>query len=113
MDVDGRPVLRLVPQSELVGPTWVVAELDVTPKASKQKLRPPQGDAALTATFEDIGIIQGETGMNDYIADYVTPGAAQIEISGADAFGRACGGKEGQHPAVRAGGRLPEPARIG
>ena len=43
--------------------------------------------------------IQGETGANDYIADYVTPGAAQIEISGADSFGRACGGK-------RAGGQF-------
>ena len=98
MDVEGRPVLRLVPQSELVGPTWVVAELDVAPNARKQKLRPPQGEAALTATFEDIGIIQGETGSNDYIADYVTPGAAQIEISGADAFGRACGGKKASTP---------------
>lgn len=98
MDVEGRPVLRLAPQSELVGPTWVVAQLDVTPKARKQKLRPPQGDALLTATFEDIGIIQGETGVNDYIADYATPGAAQIEISGADAFGRACGGKKASTP---------------
>lgn len=98
MDVEGRPVLRLAPQSELIGPTWVVAQLDVTPNAKKQKLRPPQGDAPLTATFEDIGIVQGETGANDYIADYVTPGAAQIEISGADAFGRACGGKRASTP---------------
>ena len=94
MDVEGRPVLRLVPQSELVGPTWVVAQMDVAPNASKQRFKAPVGDVSLTATFEDIGVIQGQTGANDYIADYATPGAAQIEVSGATAFGRACGGKK-------------------
>jgi heat shock protein HslJ len=98
MDVEGRPVMRLVPQSELVGPTWVVAQLDVTPNARKQRFKAPTGELPLTATFEDIGVIQGETGANAYIADYVTPGAAQIEISGADAFGRACSGRRAGQP---------------
>jgi hypothetical protein len=96
MDVEGRPVMRLTPQSELVGPTWVVAQLDITPGARKQRLKPPKGEVPLTATFEDIGVIQGETGLNDYIADYTTPGAAQIEITDPSTFGRACGGKRAE-----------------
>lgn len=98
MDVEGRPVLRLVPQSELVGPTWMVAQLDVAPKSAKARLADPKGESQLTATFEEIGIIQGETGMNDFIADYTTPGAAQIEITDIDAFGRACGGQRAGTP---------------
>ena len=100
MDVEGLPLMRLVPQSELVGPTWVVAELDIAASGRKAKLRAPKGEAPLTAVFEDveIGIVQGETGMNDFLADYVTPGAAQIEISGATPFGRACAGRRAATP---------------
>jgi hypothetical protein len=98
MDVEGRPVLRLVPQSELVGPTWIVAQLDVAPNARKARLAEPKGENQLTATFEEIGIIQGETGMNDFIADYTTPGAAQIEVTDVGTFGRACGGPRADTP---------------
>ena len=100
MDVEGRPLMRLVPQSELVGPTWVVAELDTTPSARKPKLKAPKGDVPLTAVFEDveIGFVQGQTGMNDFLADYVTPGAAQIQISDAAPFGRACAGRRASTP---------------
>jgi heat shock protein HslJ len=95
MDVEGRPVLRLVPQSELVGPTWVLSRMDVDPDARKQRLRAPIGEAPLTAIFEDvetIGVIQGSTGVNDYIANYATPAAAQIRITDTSPFGRACSG---------------------
>ena len=100
MDVEGRPLMRLVPQSELVGPTWVVAELDIAPGARKPKLKAPTGEVPLTAVFEDveIGFVQGQTGMNDFLANYVTPGAAQIQISGAAPFGRACAGRRASTP---------------
>jgi heat shock protein HslJ len=93
MDVKGRPVLRLAPQSDLVGPTWVLERMDVDPEARKQRLRAPIGDAPLTAIFEDaetIGVIQGSTGVSDYVADYATPGAAQIRVTDATPFGSAC-----------------------
>ncbi|HKZ90768.1 MAG TPA: META domain-containing protein [Candidatus Limnocylindrales bacterium] len=102
MDVEGRPIVRLVPQSELVGPTWVLGRMDVTPKARKQRLRAPLGEEPLTAIFEDvetIGVIQGSTGVNDYIANYAIPGAAQIRITEASPFGRACGGRKAGQPA--------------
>jgi len=98
LDVEGRPVARLTPQSELIGPTWVLTGMDVTPKAKKQRLRKPKGDVQLTATFEDIGVIQGETGKNDYIAEFSTPGAAQVEILGSTVFGRTCDGKKSGTP---------------
>jgi heat shock protein HslJ len=100
MDVEGRPLMRLAPQSELVGPTWVVSELDIAPGAPKPKLKPPKGDAPLTAVFEDveIGFVQGQTGVNDFLANYVTPGAAQIQITGAEPFGRACAGRRASTP---------------
>jgi heat shock protein HslJ len=93
MDVEGRPVVRLEPQSELVGPTWVVSRLDVAPGARKQRLREPIGDVPLTAIFEDvetIGVVQGSTGVNDYLANYATPGAAQIRITDASPFLEVC-----------------------
>jgi heat shock protein HslJ len=93
MDVEGRPVIRLEPQSELVGPTWVLSRMDVQPGARKQRLRQPIGEEPLTAIFEDvetIGVVQGSTGVNDYIANYATPGAAQIRISDASPFLEVC-----------------------
>ena len=93
MDVEGRPVLRLQPQEELVGPTWYLDLLDTTPDSRKMTLKAPIGDVPLTAIFEDIGVVQGETGPNAYLADYETPGAAQIRITDADAFGRGCRGR--------------------
>jgi heat shock protein HslJ len=92
MDVDGLPVMRLEPQAELVGPTWVVEALDISPQGRKQKFKEPVLGARLTAVFEDIeaGFVQGETGKNDYFATYETPGASQIRISGADPIVPSC-----------------------
>ena len=102
LDVDGNPVMRLVPQAELVGPTWVLAEMDVTPAARKQKLRPPSGTEPLTAIFEDVetGFIQGETGVTSYFGDYATPGAGQISITNIDTFG-GCTGKAAAKPSCK------------
>jgi heat shock protein HslJ len=101
MDVEGRPVLRLVPQSELVGPTWVLDQLDTTPTGRRVTLKPPTGDLPLTAVFEDIGVVQGETGPNSYLADYETPGAAQIKVKDATPFGRGCRGRQARTPACQ------------
>jgi heat shock protein HslJ len=89
LDVDGNPVMQLVPQAELVGPTWVLAEMDIAPGGPKQKMRAPTGTEPLTAIFEDVetGFIQGETGVTSYFGDYKTPGAGQIEVSNVDTFG--------------------------
>jgi heat shock protein HslJ len=103
MDLEGRPLMRLVPQSELVGPTWVVSELDIQPGARRPRLKPPKGEMPITATFEDVeaAILSGETGANDYYADYETPRAAQIRISGAEVLGRGCAGKRASTPACK------------
>jgi heat shock protein HslJ len=102
LDVDGRPVMRLVPQAELVGPTWILAEMDVSPGARKGKLRPPAGTEPLTAIFEDVetGFIQGETGVTSYFGDYATPGAGQISITDVDTFG-GCSRKAAAKPACK------------
>jgi heat shock protein HslJ len=89
LDVEGAPVMRLVPQAELVGPTWVLTELDITPTAGKSKLRPPSGSEPLTAIFDDaeFGFVTGQTGVTDYFGNYATPGAGQISISSIETFG--------------------------
>jgi heat shock protein HslJ len=92
MDVDGQTVLRLSPQAELAGPTWVLTEMDVRPNAAKGKLREPVGDQPITAVFSDvrIGVLQGSTGVRQYDADYATPAGGVIRIEDATAFGPGC-----------------------
>jgi hypothetical protein len=55
--------------------------------------------------FEDvetIGVVQGSTGVNDYIANYATPGAAQIRITDASPFLEICSrGKAGTPACVQ------------
>jgi heat shock protein HslJ len=102
LDVDGKPVMQLVPQAELVGPTWVLAEMDITAGAPKQKLRPPTGTEQLTASFSDVdtGFILGETGVATYSGVYSTPGAGQITISGLETFG-GCSKRSAAKPACK------------
>jgi heat shock protein HslJ len=102
LDVDGNPVMHLVPQAELVGPTWVLAEMDMTPKAAKEKMRTPVGSASLTATFSDpeTGIVQGDTGVTSYFGDYETPGAGQIAISNVATYG-GCSRKAAAKPGCK------------
>jgi heat shock protein HslJ len=86
-DVDGNTLMRLEPQAELVGPTWVVTGLG-------RQRKEPTGKVPMTATFTDAGLVLGETGVvaaggrpTTYIADYVTPQATRIIIEGIDAGG--------------------------
>ena len=86
-DVDGNTLMRLEPQAELVGPTWVVTRLG-------RQGKKPTGDLPLTATFTDAGLVLGDTGVvaagnrpNTYLADYVTPQATRLRIEGIDVGG--------------------------
>ncbi len=90
-DVDGRTLMRLVPQAELVGPTWVVTQLR-QPKGSKPAKRKPLPDTTLTAEFEDpdSGVVTGDTGASFYTAFYETPAAAEIAITDVRPEGNAC-----------------------
>lgn len=92
MDAEGRPVMRLVPQPELVGVPWVLETIDRTPGRQNPRLRPPSANAVITATFESIDVVQGETGagLDTYSAFYNRPGASTIEITDIDVTGRAC-----------------------
>lgn len=95
-DVDGRTLMTLEPQAELIGPTWVVTRL------GKSKLRNPVGDVPLTATFDDpeiTSLVSGDTGpvaangdRNDYLAFFTLPNAARIDIENIDprSVGPAC-----------------------
>jgi heat shock protein HslJ len=99
-DVNGYTLMRLLPQAELVGPTWVVEWMNATPNRSRVKKRKLTGDTPLTATFEDIEVVLGETGASDrtgnnsYVANYRTPAAARIRIWDASVDGRACNGSK-------------------
>lgn len=95
-DVAGRPLMKLQPQAELIGPTWVVTRL------GRDKMRNPVGDVPLTATFDDpeiTSLVSGDTGpvapdgdSNDYLAFFELPNAARIDIEEIDerSVGRAC-----------------------
>ena len=102
-DVDGNTLMRLLPQADLVGPTWVVDWMDLTPSAAKATKRKPVEDTVITATFEDIPVVLGETGAadrtgtNDYIASYRTPNASRISVTKATVDGRACLGSKSRN----------------
>ncbi len=106
-DVDGNTLMRLQPQAELVGPTWVVSLMDLTPNAAKKTKRAPKGATPLTATFEEIGVVLGDTGAADgrgsnvYLASYNTPAASTIRIWDVDIDGRACAGKKARSAACQ------------
>ncbi|MGD8684070.1 MAG: META domain-containing protein, partial [Chloroflexota bacterium] len=100
-DVDGRTLMKLEPQADLVGPTWVVTRL------GNNRLRAPTGDIPLSATFDEIGLVFGDTGAtvesigsNYYQTFYETPQATRIKIEPInlrrDVEGRACNGAQGK-----------------
>ncbi len=106
LDRNGEAVMRLVPQADLVGPTWVLSSYDPFPRRrGKQTV---SGEAP-TATFSGLGIIKGETGAfdangaDDYTAFFTTPGAAQIKVERPRVTGTACrgGGKKRQKQCVQ------------
>jgi len=95
LDAAGTPIMRLHPQPEFVGVTWELVLMDKAPNSKKEKLRPPDVavDEPITATFETIGVVQGSTGKNRYLADYDTRRAATIDITDLAIEGRKCRGK--------------------
>ena len=103
MDANGQPIMRLLAQPELVRVRWVLTAIYTT-KGGREVPLPPQGNSPLTATFETGlgvikgGVIQGETGKNSYIADYVTPRASVMDISNVETIGRKCNGRKARLP---------------
>ncbi len=100
-DVNGKTLMVLEPQAELVGPTWVV---DWLGRGRTKAI----GDLPLTATFtdpDDAGLVIGETGVqrsgstNSYLADYATPQATRIDISNVEA-GNYCTAKQKKTKAI-------------
>ena len=81
-DVDGRTLMRLLPQEELVGTTWVVTSLNRTPNKAKAKRSKPLPDTTLSATFQDpeSAVVLGDTGAGFFLGFYDTPAAALINI---------------------------------
>ena len=107
-DVNGLTLMRLLPQAELVGTTWVVTDLNRTPKRAKPARREPIPETTITATFEDIvETVSGDTGAtagsgaNFYVAGYRTPAAARIIIEDVTVEGRACNGNKAGSPACQ------------
>jgi heat shock protein HslJ len=106
-DSEGNPVMRLQPQAELVGPTWVLDKYDVRPGRRGGLFRAIEGSEP-TATFTSIEVVQGDTGavlsgdVNDYTAEFETPGAAQIVIAPPSVgIPRACRGSRSNSPECR------------
>ena len=91
-DVDGRTLMRLRPQADLVGPTWVVTSLNYAPNRAKPKRRNPLADTTLSATFQDpaSAVVLGDTGAGFFSAFYGTPAAALISIEDARPGGTVC-----------------------
>jgi len=107
-DVDGFTLMRLLPQAELVGTTWVVTHLNRTPNRAKPAKRELLPETTITATFEDIvETVSGDTGAtagsgaNFYVAGYRTPAAARIIIDDVTVEGRACNGSKAGRPACQ------------
>ncbi len=98
--VSGATLMRLRPQADLVGPTWVLDWMDVSPKSGKSTIRRPIEGTTITASFEDIEVVLGETGavdrneVNVYTADYRTPAATRLQIGKPTPQGRACAGNK-------------------
>ncbi len=99
-DVEGNTLMRLLPQAELVGPTWVVHRLAYTPNRADPSLKRPIRGTAITADFADLGVVTGDTGADDgsssntYDAFYRSPKATRISITQVSVSGRACDGKK-------------------
>jgi hypothetical protein len=87
--------MRLLPQAELMGPTWVLFEIREPGKRSRAiKVEEQPGPQPITAYFsEAAGTVSGTTGAErggraiKYDAPFKPLGAAQIDIKnvGADA----------------------------
>jgi hypothetical protein len=103
-DVNGLTLMRLLPQAELVGTTWVVTDLNRTPKRAKPSRREPLPETSITATFDDlVEAVSGDTGAgtNIYVAGYRTPAAARLIIEDVTIDGRACSGNKAGSPACQ------------
>jgi heat shock protein HslJ len=98
MDASGTPIMRLLPQPALRGVSWALTAMDTAPKAPVERLKPPQGAEPITATFESIDVVQGQTGKNAYDGFYSTPRASIMEITEIKTDGNRCNGRKARLP---------------
>lgn len=104
-DRNGVRVMRLVPQADLVGPTWVLEQWN-RGKGKKADWRTAVGQTEVTAEFQGLGVIVGDTGVVDpkngrtssYTALFRTPKATVIEISDIEIRDQACRGNRANKP---------------
>lgn len=103
LDRDSTPLMRLTPQADLVGPTWVLWKMDTVPRNKRKGETefPPDKPTPITAVFADLGgsgVVRGDTGAaakgrtpNSYVANADTSlGAGQIDITVTSVNGEAC-----------------------
>ena len=112
-DVDGRTLMRLLPQEELVGTTWVVTQLRAQTKPTKRK---PVSGTTLFATFQDIasGVVLGDTGAGFFSAFYETPAAALIsDRRCAPGWHEVQQAQERRQARLQAGGAVPLAPAVG
>jgi len=93
LDVEGRPVMRLLAQPGLRDLPWRVLQLDTTPKASRPKPRAPAGGAELTIDFSEGDVLTGDTGRTTFDGFYEESGGASIRIFDARPSIAGCGGR--------------------
>ena len=101
LDVDGRPVVRLVAQPGLRDVPWRVVQLDSAPGARRARLRAPAGGAELTADFGESGLLTGTTGRTTFDGFYDESGGATIEVTETRASISGCTGGNRRKPECR------------
>jgi heat shock protein HslJ len=98
MDVDGAPVMRLIPQAELAGPTWVLEQIETRPDSRRARVRPPVGEDPPRVIFDEIGFLRGNTGVRSFIAEFDVPGGSRIDIVAPATEGPGCGRRAARTP---------------
>ncbi len=101
-DVDGVTLMRLQPQADLVGTTWVVTHLNANLRGKARQVEVVP-DTVITATFDDFGSVIGDTGAGSdyYTAGYRSPAASSIVIEDVDVDSTFCTGKRAQKRACK------------
>jgi hypothetical protein len=101
LDVEGRPVMRLVAQPGLRDLPWRVVRFDVTPNAPSPKLQAPRKTSILTADFLESGVLSGLTGRTTFNAFYNESGGATLDITEVTPDTAGCRGRKANTPECR------------
>ena len=111
-DVNGVTLMRLQPQADLVGTTWVVTHLNANLRGKSKQVEVVP-DTVITATFDDFESVIGDTaaGSDYYTAGYRTPAASAIVIEDLYVNGTYCDGKRAQKRRLQTGRPVPRPTQ--